>query len=74
MSLKVRKTLTLDREIVEVFGDDPGALSAAINTVLHDEVGRRRRRADLAAFVAVLDAEFGAPDAAEVDRFRQVLS
>lgn len=74
MSSKVRKTLTLDPEIVAALGDDPTALSATVNTILADEVGRRARRAALAAFADRLDAEFGAPDPAAVERFTRLLS
>jgi hypothetical protein len=74
MSKKVRKTLTLDPEVVETFGDDPNALSATVNSILHEEMARRTSRATLAAFVARLDAEFGEPDPSEVERFRRALS
>ncbi|HET8929670.1 MAG TPA: hypothetical protein VFN21_03330 [Acidimicrobiales bacterium] len=73
MSTKVRKTLTLDPDVVASFGDDAGALSATVNTVLREEMLRRSRRAALVAFVAELDAEYGEPDRAEVDRFRRAL-
>lgn len=71
MSTKVRKTLTLDPDVVEAFGDDPAALSATVNSILRQELERRQRRAVLAAFVAELDAKFGEPDPAEVERFRR---
>jgi len=74
MSSKVRKTLTLDPAVVAALGDDPNALSATVNTILSDEIARRERRAALAAFVDRLDAEFGKPDPAEVERFRRLLS
>ncbi|MEX0427627.1 hypothetical protein AB3X52_08355 [Nocardioides sp. DS6] len=73
MSAKVRKTLTLDPDVVETFGDDTSALSATVNTVLRDEMERRSRRAALAALVASLDAEYGEPDPVEVDRFKRAL-
>lgn len=73
MSTKVRKTLTLDPDVVASFGDDAGALSATVNTVLRAEMQRRSRRAALVTFVAALDAEYGEPDRAEVDRFRRAL-
>lgn len=74
MSRKVRKTLTLDPEVVESFGDDPTALSATVNTILRDEMDRRGRRAALTAFVERLTDEFGEPDPDEVERFRRALS
>ncbi len=74
MSTKIRKTLTLDPDVVAAFGDDPGALSATVNTVLRDEAARRNRRTALAAFVADLDAEYGEPDPNEVERFRRALA
>lgn len=73
MSAKVRKTLTLDPDVVETFGDDASALSATVNAVLRDEMERRSRRAALTSLVAALDAEYGEPDPAEVDRFRRAL-
>ncbi len=74
MSRKLRKTLTLDPEVVETFGADPTTLSAAVNAVLREEMERRGRSAALAEYVDQLDAEFGAPDPAEVERFRRALS
>lgn len=73
MSSKVRKTLTLDPDVVETFGDDPSALSATVNAILHQEMARRSRHAALAAYVARLDTEFGEPDPDEVERFRRAL-
>jgi hypothetical protein len=74
MSSKVRKTLTLDPEIVAALGEDPSALSATVNTILAAEIDRRQRRAALAAFADRLDTEFGSPDPAEVERFTRLLS
>jgi len=73
MSRKVRKTLTLDPDIVEMFGEDPSALSGTVNTILRAEMERRARRAALAAFVDELDAEFGEPAPEDVERFRSGL-
>lgn len=73
MSTKLRKTLTLDPDVVAVFGDDPTTLSATVNAVLRREMERRSRRAALAALVASLDTEFGEPEEAEVERFRRAL-
>ena len=74
MSGKVRKTLTLDPDVVATFGEDPSALSATVNAVLREEMLRRQRRAALAAFVAELNAAFGEPDPDDVERFRRALS
>lgn len=73
MSVKLRKTLTLDPDVVEAFGDDATTLSATVNTILRIEMRRRERQAALAEFVAALDAQFGEPDPVEVDRFRRGL-
>jgi hypothetical protein len=45
-----------------------------VNTILHAELERRRRRAALAAFVFQLDDEFGEPDPNEVELFRRALA
>ena len=74
MSGKVRKTLTLDPDVVESFGGDPSALSATVNAVLREEMARRQARTTLAAFVDRLDVDFGEPDSADVERFRRALS
>lgn len=70
---KVRRTLTLDADVVAAFEDTP-SLSAEVNMVLREELRRRVARAELEAFVARLDAEFGAPDPAEVEHFARLLS
>ncbi|MDR1266027.1 MAG: hypothetical protein LBK42_10835 [Propionibacteriaceae bacterium] len=74
MTTKVRKTLTLDPDVVGAFGDEPAALSAAVNAVLRQELERRVRRADLAALVAELDRRFGEPDPALVEEFERALT
>lgn len=74
MSKKVRKTLTLDPDVVEEFGDDPAALSATVNSILREELERRQRRRALASFVAELDAKFGPPDPELVEHFRRLLT
>jgi len=74
MSTKLRKTLTLDADIVETFSaDDPDNLSGAINAVLRAERERRERRASLAVLVADLTEVHGAPDREEVERFKALL-
>jgi hypothetical protein len=74
MTGKIRKTLTLDPEVVAALGEDPATLSATVNDILRAEVERRQNLAALGAFVEKLEAEFGAPDPAEVERFRRLLS
>ncbi|MGH2861973.1 MAG: hypothetical protein ACRDLT_10795 [Solirubrobacteraceae bacterium] len=69
---KVRRTLTLDADVVAAFADTP-SLSAEVNMVLREELRRRVARAELETFVARLDAEFGAPDPAEVEHFVSLL-
>ena len=43
---KIRKTLTLDADLVEIFSADPGGLSAAVNSVLRTEQERRVHAAE----------------------------
>ena len=66
---KVRKTLTLDPELVMAFGDAEGGLSAAVNAALREHLARMERQDALAARVAELEAEYGPADRAEVERF-----
>ncbi len=66
---KVRRTLTLDPDLVEAFGGVEGGLSAAVNHALREHLARAKRRLALAARIAELEAEFGPPDPAEVERF-----
>ena len=42
---KVRKTLMLDPDVVEVLGSDPAGLTATVNALLREEVERRKRQA-----------------------------
>lgn len=71
---KVRKTLTLDPEVVAALGDDDMALSATINEILHEEVERRRRAAALSDLLGRLEQDRGPVDAAEVAEFRRLLA
>jgi hypothetical protein len=71
---KVRKTLTLDPEVIEALGDDDVGLSATINEILHDEVERRQRAAALAALLGRLEDERGPVDPDEVAEFRRLLA
>lgn len=69
---KVRRTLSLDADLVAELageGDDPRALSHTVNDILRNEVEARRRHQSLVHLVADLDATFGPPDRADVDRF-----
>ncbi len=70
---KVRKTLTLDPDIVEVLGGDPAALSATINALLREEVDRRKRRAALTELVEELERIHGPADPDDVARWREAL-
>jgi len=72
-SPKVRKTLTLDPDVVEALGVDDAGLSATINVILRDEVERRQRAAALARLLAHLDDERGPVDPEEVEHFRRLL-
>lgn len=70
---KVRKTLTLDPDIVEVLGSDPAALSATVNALLREEVERRKRRTSLKELVEELEAHYGPADPEDVERARQAM-
>lgn len=70
---KVRKTITLDPEVVEALGDDDAALSTTINDILRSEVARRQRAAALAEMLTRLERERGPVDPDEVARYRQLL-
>ncbi len=74
MSLvKVRKTLTLDPELVEALGGDDVALSATINSILHQEVDRRQRLSALSELLARFEVERGPVDQKQVEEFRDLL-
>ena len=66
---KVRKTLTLDPELVVAFSDVEGGLSAAVNAALREHLGRVERQGALAARIAELEAEYGPADPVDVERF-----
>lgn len=70
---KVRKTITLDPDVVEALDDDGAALSATINEILRKEVDRRQRRAAMARMLDRLDEERGPVDPEEVAKFRRLL-
>lgn len=71
---KVRKTLTLDPDIVEVLGSDPAALSATINALLREEVERRKRRENLRELVEELEEYYGKPDPEAVAEARRLFA
>jgi len=71
---KVRKTLTLDPEVIDVLGGDDVALSTTINEILRDEVERRQRAAALAGLLSRLEDERGPVDPDEVEQFRRLLA
>lgn len=70
---KIRKTLTLDPEVVDALGADEVALSATVNEILRFEVERRRRAGALAGLLDRLEAERGSVDRDEVEEFRRLL-
>ena len=70
---KIRKTLTLDPELVRALGEDDATLSSTINSILQDEVDRRQRRAALASLLDRLEAERGPVDQDRVDEYRRLL-
>ncbi|MDR1999114.1 MAG: hypothetical protein LBQ06_04115 [Frankiaceae bacterium] len=64
---KVRKTLTLDADLVDAFNaDDPESLSGAVNAVLRAEQRRREQVASVRQLADDLDALYGPADADEV--------
>ncbi|MDQ3371608.1 MAG: hypothetical protein M3469_09195 [Actinomycetota bacterium] len=70
---KVRKTLTLDPELVDALGDDEAGLSSTVNAILREEVERRQRRAALSGLLARLELERGSVDEEQVEEFRRLL-
>ena len=72
---KVRKTLTLDVDLVETFNDDdPDGFSAAVNAVLRAEKERRAKVASLRALADELDEQFGPADPQVVEHAMSLLS
>lgn len=70
----MRKTVTLDPDIVEVLGQDSAALSATINALLREEVERRQRRENLRELVEELEAYYGPPDPEALERARRAFA
>ena len=72
---KVRKTLTLDADIVEkLSADDPASLSAAVNAILRAEQERRMRAESIHQLAADLDAINGPVDPEELAQAVAILS
>lgn len=70
---KIRKTITLDPDVIEALGSDEAGLSATVNEILHKEVERRQRTTALARLLDGLAEERGAVDPDEVAEFRRLL-
>lgn len=70
---KVRKTLTLDPELVDALGGDDTALSQTVNTILREEVDRRQRLSALSDLLSRLEAERGPVDDERVAEYRRLL-
>jgi hypothetical protein len=77
VNIKRKISLSLDADLVDEFGQDPGGgLSSQVNVVLRAEVERRRRHRALQALLDRLAAEDGPltpADEAEIVRFEQAL-
>lgn len=70
---KVRKTLTLDPELVEALGDDDAGLSSTVNAILREEVERRQRLDALSKLLIRLETEREPVDQGRVTEFRRLL-
>jgi len=62
MTSKVRKTLTLDADLVDFFSARESNLSAAVNEALIAARDRDRKRASLRQLIADMEAICGPPD------------
>ena len=71
---KVRRTLTLDPEVVESLGADEAALSRTANEILREEIERRSQATALLGLLARLAAERGPVDPVEVEEFDRLLA
>ena len=71
---KIRRTLTLDPDIVEVLVADEAALSTTVNEILRSEIARRQRSAALVALLNRLATERGAVDPDQVEEFEELLA
>lgn len=73
---KVRRTVTLDAELidaVERLENQHQSLSAALNALAWEGLRRREQQAALRELVDEYEAQWGAPDPAEVERFARHL-
>ena len=70
---KIRRTLTLDPEVVESLGVDEAALSTTVNEILRAEIERREQTAALVSMLDRLAAERGPLDLNEVEEFEWLL-
>jgi hypothetical protein len=70
---KVRKTLTLDPQLVKALEVDEAGLSATVNAILREEVERRQRREALSDLLARLETERGPVDDERVAEFRRLM-
>lgn len=70
---KVRRTLTLDPELIDALGTDDTALSSTVNAILRREVARRERLNALSALLDRLELERGPVDQEQVAAYRQLL-
>jgi hypothetical protein len=68
---KVKRTVTLDAELVEFVGE--GNLSGEVNEALRARLHRRRQNASLKVWLDEMDAEYGAPPEDEVRRWIAIL-
>lgn len=72
--MKVRKTLSLDSDVIEAFeAEDVESLSAAVNEALREVVRRRARRVNLTQLVSELEAQYGPADPEQVAAFEELL-
>jgi len=68
---KVKKTVTLDADLVAAVGD--GNLSAEVNEALSERVHRLQRARALRTYLDQYAAAEGAPDEARVEEFMRLL-
>jgi hypothetical protein len=71
---KVRKTLTLDADVVKFYSGDDVALSTVVNEALRRDIEHQQRQASLAAHVAELTEMYGPADPAQVEYYRELLT
>lgn len=70
---KVRKTLTLDPELIDARGGDERALSSTVNTILREQVDRRQRLNALSDLLSRMETERGPVDEERVAEYRRML-